>query len=62
MYAVHCVRKGGAEYNLYALTLGDLKDRLNAKASQALNKRQSVYGDGCLYDCGKKRKSAGNHE
>lgn len=24
MYAVHCVRKGGAEYNLYALTLGDL--------------------------------------
>ena len=38
MYAVHCVRKGGAEYNLYALTLGDLKNRLNAKASQALNK------------------------
>ena len=49
MYAVHCVRKGGAEYNLYALTLGDLKDRLNAKASQALNKgKASMVMDACM--------------
>ena len=60
MYAVHRVRKGGAEYNLYALTLGDLKDRLNAKASQALNKgKASMVMDACIYDlsgdfrCGK---------
>ena len=49
MYAVHCGRKGGAEYNLYALTLGDLKDRLNAKASQALNKgKASMVMDACM--------------
>ena len=49
MYAVHRVRKGGAEYNLYALTLGDLKDRLNAKASQALNKgKASMVMDACM--------------
>lgn len=49
MYAVHRVRKGGAEYNLYALTLGDLKDRLNAKASQALNKgKASMVLDACM--------------
>lgn len=49
MYALHSCRKGGAEYNLYALMLDDLKDRLNAKASQALNKgKASMVMDACM--------------
>lgn len=49
MYALHSCRKGGAEYNLYALTLSDLKARLNAKASQALNKgKASMQMDACM--------------
>ena len=49
MYSVHSCRKGGVEYNLYALMLDDLKERLNAKASQALNKgKASMRMDACM--------------
>ncbi len=49
MYALHSCRKAGAEYNLYALTLSELKDRLNAKASRALDKgKASMVMDACM--------------
>lgn len=49
MYQANTVRKGSYEYNLYCLSLYQLKNRMNAKASKAFQTgKASVRLDACM--------------